>query len=43
MLTQFFILVGQSDGSIDGVRYFHTDPQRALFVKPDALKIASCQ
>ncbi|KAG1471690.1 hypothetical protein G6F56_001976 [Rhizopus delemar] len=31
--------LGKSDGSIDGVRYFFTDPQRALFVKPDDLKI----
>jgi dynactin complex subunit len=31
--------VGKSDGSVDGVRYFHTDPQRALFVKPDDFKI----
>ncbi|KAI8355714.1 hypothetical protein BD560DRAFT_484414 [Blakeslea trispora] len=31
--------LGKSDGSIDGVRYFHTDPQRALFVKPDDFKI----
>ncbi|KAI8076690.1 uncharacterized protein B0P05DRAFT_545469 [Gilbertella persicaria] len=31
--------LGKSDGSVDGVRYFHTDPQRALFVKPDDFKI----
>ncbi|OBZ86350.1 hypothetical protein A0J61_05604 [Choanephora cucurbitarum] len=31
--------LGKSDGSIDGVRYFHTDPQRALFVKPNDFKI----
>ncbi|KAK4516770.1 ADP/ATP carrier protein [Mucor velutinosus] len=33
--------LGKSDGSVDGVRYFHTDPQRALFVKPDDFKILS--
>ncbi|KAG1147046.1 hypothetical protein G6F37_010891 [Rhizopus arrhizus] len=31
--------LGKSDGSIDGIRYFYTDPQRALFVKPDDFKI----
>lgn len=31
--------LGKSDGSVDGVRYFYTDPQRALFVKPDDFKI----
>ncbi|KAI9272439.1 hypothetical protein BY458DRAFT_533348 [Sporodiniella umbellata] len=31
--------LGKSDGSIDGVRYFFTDPQRALFVKPGDFKI----
>lgn len=33
--------LGKSDGSVDGVRYFRTDPQRALFVKPDDFKILS--
>ncbi|KAG1470541.1 hypothetical protein G6F56_002625 [Rhizopus delemar] len=31
--------LGKSDGSIDGVRYFHTDPQRALFVQLEDLRI----
>ncbi|KAI9357481.1 hypothetical protein BD770DRAFT_435582 [Pilaira anomala] len=31
--------LGKSDGSVDGIRYFFTDPQRALFVKPDDFKI----
>ncbi|KAI8088577.1 hypothetical protein BDF21DRAFT_358351 [Thamnidium elegans] len=31
--------LGKSDGSVDGIRYFYTDPQRALFVKPDDFKI----
>ncbi|KAI7897427.1 uncharacterized protein EV154DRAFT_489936 [Mucor mucedo] len=35
--------LGKSDGSVDGIRYFHTDPQRALFVKPDDFKIVSYQ
>jgi dynactin complex subunit len=34
-----FIIVGKSDGSVDGVRYFYTDPQRALFVRPSDLEI----
>lgn len=37
----FNFIVGKSDGSVDGVRYFYTDPQRALFVKPDDFKILS--
>ncbi|KAI8642037.1 hypothetical protein BD408DRAFT_367318 [Parasitella parasitica] len=35
--------LGKSDGSVDGVRYFYTDPQRALFVRPDDFKILSNQ
>ncbi|KAL7319792.1 hypothetical protein PS15m_002885 [Mucor circinelloides] len=35
--------LGKSDGSVDGIRYFRTDPQRALFVKPDDFKILSNQ
>ncbi|CAO3701141.1 hypothetical protein G6F70_007334 [Rhizopus microsporus] len=31
--------LGKSDGSVDGVRYFYTDPQRALFVRPSDLEI----
>jgi hypothetical protein len=31
--------LGKSDGSVDGIRYFYTDPQRGLFVKPDDFKI----
>ncbi|KAI9243309.1 hypothetical protein BY458DRAFT_530760 [Sporodiniella umbellata] len=31
--------LGKSDGSIDGFRYFRTDPQRALFVQLEDLKI----
>ncbi|KAI9473565.1 MAG: hypothetical protein EXX96DRAFT_508252 [Benjaminiella poitrasii] len=27
--------LGKTDGSVDGIRYFQTDPQRGLFVKPD--------
>ncbi|KAI8876580.1 hypothetical protein K501DRAFT_261932 [Backusella circina FSU 941] len=33
--------LGKSDGSIDGVRYFRTDPQRGLFIKPGDFKILS--
>lgn len=33
--------LGKSDGSVDGIRYFQTDPQRGLFVKPDDFKILS--
>lgn len=32
-------VVGKNDGSIEGVRYFQTDPQRGLFVKPSEIKI----
>lgn len=35
--------LGKSDGSMDGVRYFHTDPQRGLFLKPDDFIILSNQ
>lgn len=38
-IIYFYFIVGKSDGSIDGIRYFYTDPQRALFVKPDDFKI----
>ncbi|KAI8089260.1 uncharacterized protein BX664DRAFT_263824 [Halteromyces radiatus] len=31
--------LGQNDGSVDGIRYFQTDPQRGIFVKPDGLKL----
>jgi dynactin complex subunit len=34
-------IVGKSDGSIDGVRYFRTDAQRGLFIKPGDFKILS--
>ncbi|KAG0170791.1 hypothetical protein DFQ28_003072 [Apophysomyces sp. BC1034] len=33
--------LGKSDGSIDGTRYFQTDAQRGVFVKPDDFKILS--
>ncbi|KAI8987416.1 hypothetical protein BDF20DRAFT_910041 [Mycotypha africana] len=33
--------LGKSDGSVDGVRYFQTDPQRGLFVRPDDFIILS--
>ncbi|ORZ20584.1 hypothetical protein BCR42DRAFT_347382 [Absidia repens] len=33
--------LGQNDGSVDGVRYFQTDPQRGVFVKMDGLKLIS--
>ncbi|CAO3630128.1 unnamed protein product [Cunninghamella echinulata] len=31
--------LGQNDGSVDGIRYFQTDPQRGVFVKMDGLKL----
>ncbi|KAI7865163.1 hypothetical protein BDF14DRAFT_1827860 [Spinellus fusiger] len=31
--------LGNSDGSVEGVRYFQTDAQRGVFVKPDDYKI----
>ncbi|ORZ15240.1 hypothetical protein BCR42DRAFT_353419 [Absidia repens] len=33
--------LGQNDGSVDGVRYFQTDPQRGIFVKSDGFKLIS--
>ncbi|CAO3593137.1 unnamed protein product [Absidia cylindrospora] len=33
--------LGQNDGSVDGVRYFQTDPQRGVFVKSDGFKLIS--
>ncbi|KAI7900659.1 uncharacterized protein BX663DRAFT_517153 [Cokeromyces recurvatus] len=35
--------LGKTDGSVDGVRYFQTDPQRGLFVKPDDFIIINSQ
>jgi dynactin complex subunit len=32
---EFANKVGKNDGSIDGERYFSTDPDRGLFVKAD--------
>ncbi|KAI8376134.1 uncharacterized protein BYT42DRAFT_573536 [Radiomyces spectabilis] len=33
--------LGKSDGSTNGVRYFYTDQQRGVFVKPDDFRILS--
>ncbi|KAL0089436.1 hypothetical protein J3Q64DRAFT_1399946 [Phycomyces blakesleeanus] len=33
--------LGNMDGSVDGIRYFQTDAQRGVFVKPDDYKILS--
>ncbi|KAI7867934.1 hypothetical protein BDF14DRAFT_1725574 [Spinellus fusiger] len=33
--------VGNTDGAVDGKRYFQTDPQRGVFVKTDGFKIIS--
>ncbi|KAI9025870.1 hypothetical protein CLU79DRAFT_833668 [Phycomyces nitens] len=33
--------LGNNDGSVDGTRYFQTDAQRGVFVKPDDYKILS--
>lgn len=41
LLTVFYILVGKNDGSVDGIRYFRTDPQRGIFVKADDFIILS--
>ncbi|OAD77616.1 hypothetical protein PHYBLDRAFT_185572 [Phycomyces blakesleeanus NRRL 1555(-)] len=31
--------VGNSDGAVDGKRYFQTDAQRGVFIKPDDFKV----
>lgn len=33
--------LGKNDGSVDGIRYFRTDPQRGIFVKADDFIILS--
>lgn len=34
------LLVGKSDGLVQGVRYFQTESKRALFVKQDRIHLA---
>lgn len=41
LILSFVCLVGKNNGCVAGVRYFHTDPQRGLFVKQDDFTIIS--